>query len=568
LPLGTADAERLDVGTITTVQEKIMKATSRYIRAAVLTAVAASISAVAALALKIAVGPAADPVLLGALAGACSVLVLVSVGCPAGKEQDEVLRAMGQQIDHVMIGAAETSYFVDSIKKKIEQDVRTAGEIVQSSQQNADTIKQIAATAARASKAAARVRDESAAGGVEIDRGLRHMGDVQHDAQTVCTTMAALKEKSRRIRAVTDLINEIAAGTNLLALNASIEAAHAGEFGRGFGVVAGEVKKLAQRTKTANDDIAVMIREMYEEAEHAADGMNALSGKVTEAAQTVERVHSFLSKIEELATVSDSEIQQIAAASREHVETTCVITEAISSIRDNMLSTEASLPRATNSAMMLAERAEGMFEALANAKVQTQHDPVREAAEAAARDVERIFEQAVANGRISEADLFDRQYQPIAGTNPQKFRTRFDSFTDMVLPAVQEKLLEAMPQLAYAGAVDNNGYFPTHNRKFSKPLTGDYDTDLVNNRTKRVFSDRTGSRCGSNAKPFLLQTYKRDTGEVMHDMSVPIYFAGKQWGGFRIGYRSMEGAAQEAAPASAAPALRLVVSNVPARRAV
>lgn len=97
---------------------------------------------------------------------------------------------------------------------------------------------------------------------------------------------------------------------------------------------------------------------------------------------------------------------------------------------------------------------------------------------------------------------------------------------------------QQMPQLAYAGAVDNNGYFPAHNRKFSKPLTGNYDTDLMNNRTKRIFSDRTGARCDSNTKPFLLQTYKRDTGEVMHDLSVPIYVNGKHWGGFRIGYRS------------------------------
>ena len=113
-----------------------------------------------------------------------------------------------------------------------------------------------------------------------------------------------------------------------------------------------------------------------------------------------------------------------------------------------------------------------------------------------------------------------------------------DSFTDRVLPSLQEELLASMPHLVYAGAVDNNGYFPTHNKKFCKPLTGDYETDLVNNRTKRIFDDHTGARCGSNTKQCLLQTYKRDTGEVMHDLSAPIYVAGKHWGGFRIGYRS------------------------------
>jgi methyl-accepting chemotaxis protein len=88
--------------------------------------------------------------------------------------------------------------------------------------------------------------------------------------------------------------------------------------------------------------------------------------------------------------------------------------------------------------------------------------------------------------------------------------------------------------------VDNRGYFPTHNLKFSRPLTGQYEVDLANNRTKRIFSDRTGSRCGSNRDPFLLQTYKRDTGEVMHDISAPIFVHGRHWGGFRIGYRTAE----------------------------
>jgi methyl-accepting chemotaxis protein len=79
---------------------------------------------------------------------------------------------------------------------------------------------------------------------------------------------------------------------------------------------------------------------------------------------------------------------------------------------------------------------------------------------------------------------------------------------------------------------------PTHNDKFAKALTGNYDMDLINSRSKRLFNDRTGSRCGSHTKKMLLQTYKRDTGEIMHDLSVPIYVGGRHWGGFRMGYKA------------------------------
>ncbi|RUA23265.1 hypothetical protein DSL92_00520 [Billgrantia gudaonensis] len=66
---------------------------------------------------------------------------------------------------------------------------------------------------------------------------------------------------------------------------------------------------------------------------------------------------------------------------------------------------------------------------------------------------------------------------------------------------------------------------------------GDYEHDLKLSRSKRIYDDPTGSRCGAHEKPLLLQTYKRDTGEIMRDLSVPVYVNGKHWGGFRVGYK-------------------------------
>lgn len=477
-----------------------------------------------------------------------------------GSKNVHFINKIGSEIDHIMIGAAETSFFVDSIKNKIAQDVQAANGIVAGSEQNASTTEQIAANAERASQVAAEVRTESVAGRAEVNRGLEQIGKARDDAQAASEMMRVLQEKSRRIHGITEVISEIAARTNLLALNAAIEAARAGEHGRGFAVVAGEVRQLAQRTKEATDDIGSMVRAINVEAERAAGGMQALSGKVMEASQNVARVHEFLGNIERAASTSEEEIQQIARASREHVETTHRIAAAILEIRDGMLETDTELPRVAASAMALSERAEVVYDAIAESGADTQHDSIRMIATKAAHQIGRIFDEAIVAGRITREALFDRHYQPLPNTSPPKHTTQFDAFTDRVLPTMQEAILDAMPQLAYAGAVDDNGYFPTHNKKFSQALTGNYDVDLVNNRTKRIFSDRTGKRCGSNTKPFLLQTYKRDTGEVMHDLSVPIYVGGKHWGGFRIGYRSSSVDLTLAPPAAVpSPAVRLPV---------
>lgn len=503
-------------------------------------------------------GASVGPVVSAAIASCASALVAVVAYGAAGRNDASGVAELGEEVDHIMIGAAETSYFVDSIKKKVDNDLQTTEEIAVRAGQTVEATEQIAANAERASRVAADVRAESVAGRAEVDQGLQRISNARVDAQTASKLMSELQERARRIHVITEVINEIAARTNLLALNAAIEAARAGEHGRGFAVVAGEVRQLAQRTKSATDDIGAMVREINEEAERAAAGMSALTGKVNDAAQNVEKVHGYLGNIERSAGVSESEIQQIASASREHVETSHLIADAISRIRDGMLATEEELPRATRSAMILSERGEVLFDALARSNAKTSHDEITAVAQRAAREVGKLFEQAIANGQITEAALFDRSYKPVPNTNPPKHTTSFDAFTDRVLPAIQEKILEDMPQIAYAGAVDNNGYFPTHNKKFSKPLTGDYDADLVNNRTKRIFNDRTGSRCGSNTKPFLLQTYKRDTGEVMHDLSAPIYVKGRHWGGFRIGYRSASAMASNtgaaASASSAAPA--------------
>jgi methyl-accepting chemotaxis protein len=512
---------------------------SSKLRCTVLGVAGAGASALLVFLVNSAASDTLGPVASAFLAGIASVGIFTLAGRDAeAAKSREFIDVVGRSIDDIMIGAAETSYFVDSVKKKIGQDVRTAGEVAASSGEVALSTERIATNAERAAGVAAQVRSESAAGRAEVDQGLRRISSARKQAEQAAATMLALREKSKGIASFTEVITEISARTNLLALNAAIEAARAGEHGRGFAVVAGEVRQLAHRTKEATDEISVRVREINEQAEQASAAMASLTAAVGEAAGNVERVHSFLGNIEQSSSVSEREIGEIARAALAHVDTTRSIAQSLSQIRDSMLSTDAELPRATGSAMALAEMAESIAGALGDSSVETPHDTIRVAVQAAAEQVGQMFSAAIRAGKISRDALFDRRYTPIPGTDPPKYTSRFDGFTDRSLPELQEGLLAALPQLAYAGAVDSNGYFPTHNKKFSQPLTGDYDVDIVHNRTKRIFDDRTGSRCGSSNKPFLLQTYKRDTGEVMHDLSAPIYVDGAQWGGFRVGYRS------------------------------
>ena len=158
-----------------------------------------------------------------------------------------------------------------------------------------------------------------------------------------------------------------------------------------------------------------------------------------------------------------------------------------------------------------------------------------------ARRATEKMEAWIANKEVTREKLFSFLYFPQAKTDPPKFTTDWDKLSDRDIQGVEEAVLEKSPVIVFAVLVDRNGYLPTHNQRYSLPLTGNLASDLVNNRTKRIFNDKTGLAAARSEAPFLIQRYQRDTGENMVDLSVPVTLGGAHWGAVRIGYRFVEG---------------------------
>ncbi|PLX79326.1 MAG: HAMP domain-containing protein [Desulfuromonas sp.] len=152
-----------------------------------------------------------------------------------------------------------------------------------------------------------------------------------------------------------------------------------------------------------------------------------------------------------------------------------------------------------------------------------------------AKQVGKLIEEAIDNGVFSVKDAFDTEYVPIPGFEPAKYHTRYDFYLDKAILSLEDEFLKD-DSVVFAVAVDTNGYLPTHNTRYQQPITGDQQKDLVGNRTKRIFNDPVGIKAARNREEAFLQTYHRDTGEVMWDISTPIFVKGKHWGGFRIGF--------------------------------
>ena len=185
-----------------------------------------------------------------------------------------------------------------------------------------------------------------------------------------------------------------------------------------------------------------------------------------------------------------------------------------------------------------AERA--LHERLAAIRAENQ-EFVDRAVDAAAV-VAMVFEQAVNDGKLTRQTLFDTEYVPIEGTNPQQFRTRSLDALEALLPAIQEPLLADDKRMVFCAAVDRNGYLPVHNRIYSKPQKpDDVAWNTANCRNRRIFDDRAGLCAARNVRPYLIQSYPRDMGNgviiMMREIDAPVRVFGKHWGGFRTAYK-------------------------------
>jgi hypothetical protein len=146
------------------------------------------------------------------------------------------------------------------------------------------------------------------------------------------------------------------------------------------------------------------------------------------------------------------------------------------------------------------------------------------------------FELLLKSGKLSIGQLFDTFYIPIPNTYPQKYSTQYDKLLDTNMQGLLDSNLKRSSRYIYFIVTDVNGYVPTHNSKFSQVLSGNKEVDAKKNRTKIIFNDRTGLAAARNTAQYLLQEYPRDTGEMIYDMSVPIYVRGQHWGCVRVGY--------------------------------
>lgn len=446
-------------------------------------------------------------------------------------------RDLSYTTSHNALSAAGVAYSVKQLAARLQSQLSAAQQIVSSAEVMIGTEQVTSQLSREALGAAGQAHQRSTEGRAVLGESISRMHQLSQRASDSRQLIEALSQRSEEIQRVTLVIQSIASQTNLLALNAAREAARAGEHGRGFAVVADEVRGLAGRTATATDEVGVMVADIQQRTAQVVEQIRQLSVDLQAGVEQVEHAGEQLESIATLAAGVEGQVSEIAQGTETNRAQLDSLFHAVEQMRSDLTVSDQQTQQLAQAAVQMEGQAETISERLAEVGLDDYHQRIYDLAREGASQIAAQFEADIQQNRISLDDLFNRSYTPIANSHPTKYHSRFDGYTDQVLPAIQEALLPRHEGLVFAIACTPQGYVPTHNKAFSQALTGDAQVDAVNNRTKRKFEDRTGIRCGSHQQAVLLQTYTRDTGELMHDLSVPIMVNGRHWGGLRLGYK-------------------------------
>jgi len=214
-----------------------------------------------------------------------------------------------------VIGALESN--IETVKSKTNEQTSQAHQIATAAEEMSQTITDIAKNAATASDIATESMNISREGQGLSENAMKTVQSANRSTVELKKTINALNSRVEEIGDIVTVIKDIADQTNLLALNAAIEAARAGEQGRGFAVVADEVRKLAERTIKATDEIAGKITAVQTESHESINSMEATSKEVAEALKALNEVKESLNKIAESSQKVKDQITQIATATDE-----------------------------------------------------------------------------------------------------------------------------------------------------------------------------------------------------------------------------------------------------------
>lgn len=454
----------------------------------------------------------------------------------APASQVDVLAEAAVSLSHDIVDIAGFLDGVDAVAHAQVQDLNRARGAARAVAQASRTM---AGASERTGAAVNQVAGAVLQSSTQVQGALGASEEVMRWVSGAGQRMEKIGEIVGKVRQSNGQITEISREVNILAVNARIEAARAGDAGRGFIVVADAIKALSHQTSTAAETITDTIRLLAGELATLTAEAVDVSQRAQQGLSGLTEAGSALNAMQDQADAGRAAAAEIAAQIESVRLALADFGPALRALFDNVADQGAKVTEARRRASGLIQLGETMVQHAVELGGATSDRDLIAGVQQGAERLGRALDAAVDRGEIALPQLFEARYAPIPGSNPVQVLAPFTAVTDRYFPAVQEALAQGDPRVVFCAAVDRNGYLPTHNQKFSQPQGPDPVWNAAHCRNRRIFDDRVGLGAGRSTAPFLLQVYRRDMGggqfAMMKDVSAPIFVKGRHWGGLRLG---------------------------------
>ncbi len=280
-----------------------------------------------------------------------------------------MIRQLGENARELVSAATEIASSSEQMSKGAKDQSNQVNQVSAAVEEMTATIVESSKNAGEASTAAKGAADTATTGGRIVNDSIQAMQKIAQTVRQSADSIAKLASSADQIGEIIGVIDDIADQTNLLALNAAIEAARAGEQGRGFAVVADEVRKLAERTGKATGEITEMIKGIQKETEEAVHSMEAGIQVVDKGRELADQAGTSLNEIVTMAQRVTEMIQQMATAAEEQSAASEQISKNVEHISGVTKETATGAEQSATAAEELSRQADGLQQMVSKFKV-------------------------------------------------------------------------------------------------------------------------------------------------------------------------------------------------------
>ena len=288
------------------------------------------------------------------------------------EQLSDVVRRVKRISTQVSQTSQEVSGTTENLAEMSESQAVQIADAITSIQEMAASIQEVAKNAAQSTKVSERAKMDAEEGGTAVEKTNQAMEVIREHVQETARAIKRLGESSQEVGNIVRIINDIADRTSILALNASIQAAMAGDAGRGFAVVAEEVQRLAERSTGATKQIETLIKNIQGEIAEASASMEESIQEVVAGSKLAEDARKKLSEIQSVSTDLAGLIHLISRAAENQAKGSEEVSKTMEEVGDISSQTSGASRRTAVAMLKLAEASDQLMVSVSAFKLETE----------------------------------------------------------------------------------------------------------------------------------------------------------------------------------------------------